>query len=365
MPEITAVHFAIFALLFTAGAAIGWIMRGDRSARERIAVNAGWQERVEAQDQEQLRLAEQNRDLMQSVSKHQAAQKDTAQRAKELSQALKDAVARRDELQRQLKDIRSDLERAIRQRDRFQADIRGREARGEATVHVLREKDNKIFRLSRELTSWQNRLPPLIEKFHDRDREAKVLASRLQQAERQLAELESRRSDPGTGDNDTRIEPAGPGILTDDLDASNDQYGESLDIDLSDLQDQIVDEQMVDEEDPRVVHEPVPTVDDTAQYASYADAFPRQASQPVNNHSPESPTRRGNDDLQLIRGVGPAIERTLHDLGIFSFDQIAKISESDINRVAERLRGFRSRIYREDWIGQARSLHDLRHTEPV
>src|SRR5918995_1224986 len=92
MPEITAVHFAIFALLFTAGAGLGWIMRGDRSARERIAVNAGWQERVEAHDQEQLRLAEQNKNLMQAVSQYQAAQKDTTQRAKELSRALKDAI---------------------------------------------------------------------------------------------------------------------------------------------------------------------------------------------------------------------------------------------------------------------------------
>jgi predicted flap endonuclease-1-like 5' DNA nuclease len=224
----------------------------------------------------------------------------------------------------------------------------------------LREKDNKIFRLSRELTSWQNRLPPLIEKFRDRDREAKALASRLQQAERRMAELESRRSGQRSGNDDTRIEPAGHGVLTDGLDASNDQYGDSLDIDLSDLQDQIV-----DEEDERVAHEPVATVNDTAQYASCADNFARQARQAVNNHSPESPTRRGNDDLQLIKGVGPAIEQTLHDLGIFSFDQIARISESDINRVAERLRGFRSRIYREDWIGQARTLHDLRHAEPV
>jgi predicted flap endonuclease-1-like 5' DNA nuclease len=225
----------------------------------------------------------------------------------------------------------------------------------------LREKDNKIFRLSRELTSWQNRLPPLIERFRDRDREAKALAARLGQAERRMAELESRRS----GDDDTRIEPAGHGALTDGLDASNDQYGDSLDIDLSDLQDQIVDEQMVDEEDERVLHEPVATANDTAQYASYADNLPRQARQPLNNHSPESPTGCGKDDLQLIKGVGPAIERTLHDLGIFSFDQIARISESDINRVAERLRGFRTRIYREDWIGQARTLHDLGHTEPV
>jgi len=353
----------MFALLFTAGAALGWIMRGDRSARERIAVNAGWQERVEAQEQEQVRLAEQNRDLMQAVSQHQAAQKDTSKRAKELSQALKDAIARRDELQRQIKDIRRDLEGAITQRDQLQADIRGREARGETTVHALREKDNKIFRLSRELTSWQNRLPPLIDRFRDRDREAKALEVRLQEAERRFAELESRRSgqqsDPRFDDN-TRIEPAGPGALADSLDASNDQYEEPSDIDLSDLQDQIL-----DEEDERTAHGPVEAIDDTAHYANYADNLLRQPHQSVNNHARGSLARSQNDDLQLIKGVGPAIERTLHDLGIFSFDQIARISESDINRVAERLKGFRSRIYREDWIGQARTLHDLRQIDPV
>ena len=32
------------------------------------------------------------------------------------------------------------------------------------------------------------------------------------------------------------------------------------------------------------------------------------------------------------------------------------MSEYEIDRVARELRGFRSRIYREDWIGQARDL---------
>ncbi|MEL7186505.1 MAG: hypothetical protein AAFN50_08750, partial [Pseudomonadota bacterium] len=65
-----------------------------------------------------------------------------------------------------------------------------------------------------------------------------------------------------------------------------------------------------------------------------------------------------SDDLQQIKGIGPAIEKTLNELGIFRFDQIADMSEYDIDRVANRLRGFRSRIYREDWIGQARELRD-------
>jgi predicted flap endonuclease-1-like 5' DNA nuclease len=355
MPEITAVHFAIFALLFTAGATLGWIMRGDRSARERIAVNAGWQERVEAQDQEQLRLAEQNKDLMQAVSQYQAGQKDTAQRAKELSQALKDAVARRDELQRQIKDVRRDLERTTRERDQLQTDIRGREARGDTTVHVLREKDNKIFKLSRELTSWQNRLPPLVDRFRERDREATALGARLREAEQRIAELESRRS----GDH-TRIEPAGPDVLTDGLDASNDQYEEWSDIDLSDLQDQVL-----DDEDERAVYEPAGTIDDTAHHATSCAEYFHQAHQPLNHQPRNLAARYENDDLKLIKGVGPAIERTLHDLGIFSFDQIARISESEINRVAERLKGFRTRIYREDWIGQARTLHDLSQTDPA
>ena len=50
--------------------------------------------------------------------------------------------------------------------------------------------------------------------------------------------------------------------------------------------------------------------------------------------------------------------RPLNELGIFSFQQIAEMSEYDIDRVARRLKGFNSRIYREDWIGQARDLRD-------
>ena len=62
------------------------------------------------------------------------------------------------------------------------------------------------------------------------------------------------------------------------------------------------------------------------------------------------------DNLKRIKGVGPAIEKTLNEMGIFRFHQIAEMSEYDIDRVAHRLKGFRSRIYREDWMGQAREL---------
>jgi len=76
-------------------------------------------------------------------------------------------------------------------------------------------------------------------------------------------------------------------------------------------------------------------------------------------------TINSRDDLKQIKGIGPAIEKTLHELGIFRFDQIAEMNEYDIDRIAQRLKGFRSRIYREDWIGQARTLHDQLGSEPT
>ncbi len=61
------------------------------------------------------------------------------------------------------------------------------------------------------------------------------------------------------------------------------------------------------------------------------------------------------DDLQRISGVGPALEKTLHELGFFHFDQIAGWSPDEVQWVDERLR-FKGRIEREEWIAQAKSL---------
>ena len=61
------------------------------------------------------------------------------------------------------------------------------------------------------------------------------------------------------------------------------------------------------------------------------------------------------DDLKMISGVGPVMEGKLHDLGIFTFAQIAKWTEKEIAWVDGYL-AFRGRIVRDDWIKQADAL---------
>ena len=63
------------------------------------------------------------------------------------------------------------------------------------------------------------------------------------------------------------------------------------------------------------------------------------------------------DDLQLITGVGPKLERKLHRLGIYHFEQIASFTQEDIKVVDCKLGTYRGRIKRDKWPAQARKLH--------
>ena len=71
----------------------------------------------------------------------------------------------------------------------------------------------------------------------------------------------------------------------------------------------------------------------------------------------EAPGIEDRDNLQDIVGIGKVFEQALHELGIFTFRQIANFDISDIARVNAELKEFKGRMEQDDWIGQARELH--------
>jgi large subunit ribosomal protein L21 len=71
------------------------------------------------------------------------------------------------------------------------------------------------------------------------------------------------------------------------------------------------------------------------------------------------------DDLQQISGVGPALERSLHEEGITSFRQLALLDETDIAELRSRSPRLATRLRRNSWVSQARRLHiDTHGDEP-
>lgn len=70
----------------------------------------------------------------------------------------------------------------------------------------------------------------------------------------------------------------------------------------------------------------------------------------------KKPVKQEKDDLQEIIGIGKVFEHTLHELGVFSFRQIANFEISDIARLNSELKEFKGRMEQDDWIGQAKDL---------
>ena len=589
MPEITLLLLGLLLVMFGLGFVLGWILRGGRIRREKAAINVSWQDQMTAKKMEHERLAEQNKALMEQIGQYQASRKDSDLRAKELSASLKETFEIRDELRVKLKEAKRTTDLAVAQRNRLKGELDSKIVQHDALSNALKDKDEKIFNLSRELESWQNRLPPLIERFRLRDLEAQEMEVELQKAQEQVAALgETSRSD------ETRIEPIENSPLAGGMDASNDQYEETSEYEaveaehedqpenetaannparasseleawLEDVTGEKIDEasneddpvdaaqsdsEADDSEDPEDQfaadlpafdaenaanaddssltaaensHETDPEADSDVSMIDDIDAVDDSAIQSIDTSaveeldddaidrvaesvaddldassgaeseestggdleesatahesavvsediddsaveeieistteeldeatiaeldastieeieasmideiglvaidsaddedeeslsasvialadrvssapadlddgigadeedtsgqlealaadagleelldestSSETYTDETTDDLQQIKGVGPAIEKTLHSLGIHRYQQIAEMSEYEIDRVARELRGFRSRIYREDWIGQAKMLQAEKR-EPV
>ena len=70
----------------------------------------------------------------------------------------------------------------------------------------------------------------------------------------------------------------------------------------------------------------------------------------------KGPRKAGADDLKLIKGVGPKLEKLLNEMGFYHYDQIAKWGPAELAWVDANLEGFIGRASRDNWIDQAKSL---------
>ena len=64
----------------------------------------------------------------------------------------------------------------------------------------------------------------------------------------------------------------------------------------------------------------------------------------------------GPDDLKMIKGVGPVLEKALHASGVFHFDQVAAWKKADATWFDDNVKGANGRVMRDDWVSQAKIL---------
>ena len=68
------------------------------------------------------------------------------------------------------------------------------------------------------------------------------------------------------------------------------------------------------------------------------------------------PATQSADDLQKLNGVGPLLEQRLHQVGLYTYDQISRLTEDDFELLATIIENFPDAEHRGNWTVQANQL---------
>ncbi|QBA63293.1 NrfD/PsrC family molybdoenzyme membrane anchor subunit [Muriicola soli] len=63
------------------------------------------------------------------------------------------------------------------------------------------------------------------------------------------------------------------------------------------------------------------------------------------------------DDLKKVKGIGPKMEQTLNQIGIYTFAQVSRMTDTEYRMLDEITGAFPGRAQRDDWAGQAMKLN--------
>ncbi len=69
------------------------------------------------------------------------------------------------------------------------------------------------------------------------------------------------------------------------------------------------------------------------------------------------PDKKERDKLTDIKGIGPVLEKMLHESGIYYYRQIALLDKSGVEELQLQIPQFPGRIRRDNWVNQAKKLH--------
>ncbi|WP_142784258.1 50S ribosomal protein L21 [Changchengzhania lutea] len=73
-------------------------------------------------------------------------------------------------------------------------------------------------------------------------------------------------------------------------------------------------------------------------------------------HSIGTATKAEADDLKEINGIGPAYEKRLNKVGIYTYEQISKLKAADRDELSGIDGVTREKIETEEWVKQAKAL---------
>lgn len=378
------------------GAILGWVIRGANSNRRLMKIGDDWQLKYDEACRQRDRMIAENKRLRSSIEDQQAivTQHERAaartrtelesanEKIKSLSKNVFSISSERDDLKnkidtnhnalnaanRQIKDLeaefiksgtfyKGELEKAFEKRKALEKKVDDARLEQESLNNLLDAARSEHASVNKMLASAQTRLDNLDEleqraiELEAENAELRHDASRTKQEievlRRDVVELEELKVQNKelahclrSMENSRKQYESDAKRYRDQADQSE-QMSETLRVKLDDVEKTFA----------KMAHQ---------QDEALKIAREQETRQQSNGHAPPE---QEVDDLTEIVGIGKVFQQSLHDLGIYSFRQIAAFGPADIARVNMELKEFKGRMEQDDWIGQARELHFKKYGE--
>lgn len=99
-------------------------------------------------------------------------------------------------------------------------------------------------------------------------------------------------------------------------------------------------------------------VEESASYESHISELEKNLSQMQPIDVLHTLATVKSDDLTKISGIGPKLNGFLREYGIVSFNQLANMSDEELQELSSELGDFGNRIFTDKWVEQAQLLND-------
>ncbi|HEY7681138.1 MAG TPA: hypothetical protein VH879_00730 [Gemmatimonadales bacterium] len=360
-----ALKIAYLVLASMVGLLAGWLVKGLRG-RGAQAEERSKQERLNALERDLAASQARERSLAsaaraaEEVGTRQVRllERDMATHAAQLA-SLHEENARLAESRIDMEERLAQAQQELTVRDRDLKVLRSRlneleQGAGSAASPRGREVNNLVDRLSRELEEIRRTLAQREESLRTEESNRRLLQARLSELEPLAGEVHELEQRLGAAEREKDGARLRLETEVDQLHASLSEFQP-----IQHERDELLRTLQIMEEECR------------RHSARLAELEGLPAGAPRNIRSPKgrqparpagSPRRRREsgsvrDDLKLIHGIGPVLERALHGLGITRFRQIARWSDRDLERIARKLDDSPERIRRDRWMDGARREH--------
>ncbi|MEJ2601924.1 MAG: hypothetical protein P8172_01290 [Gammaproteobacteria bacterium] len=185
-----AVFIGLGLLAALLGGAIGWLAHFGRCRRQRLGLAAYWQEKLEVEELARARLEKQVGKLTTRVDAARRAERDALRRLARTEEEMTEAARGADHAGAELTDCHMALASTNRKRDELHQQLQKLLEHSRELMATSKAKDEKIFALSRELESWKERVPPLVQRYRDKAMEASEALQALETQTERTHQLE-------------------------------------------------------------------------------------------------------------------------------------------------------------------------------